>query len=99
MVFRIANDSFDPKARSAPLVIFVPAANPLARLTFAQLEQIFATHDSGLRWGEVGVMGDFADRPVHPYGLAATTALGRFMRQHALAGHAFDNVHRPAGVG
>jgi phosphate transport system substrate-binding protein len=35
-------------------------------------------------------MGDLADRPVHPYGLAANTALGRFMRQHALAGHDFD---------
>ncbi|MGH7069883.1 MAG: PstS family phosphate ABC transporter substrate-binding protein [Acetobacteraceae bacterium] len=35
-------------------------------------------------------MGDFANRPVHPYGLAANTALGRFMRQRALAGHDFD---------
>ena len=90
VVFRIANDSPDPKARSAPLGIFVPAANPLPRLTFAQLEQIFATRDSKLRWRDLGVMGDFADRPVHPYGLAANTALGRFMRQHALAGHDFD---------
>ena len=90
VVFRIANDSIDPKARSAPLVIFVPAANPLPRLTFTQLEQIFATPDSKLRWGELGLMGDFADRPVHPYGLAANTALGRFMRQRALAGHDFD---------
>jgi phosphate transport system substrate-binding protein len=90
VVFRIANDSLDSKARSAPLAIFVPAANPIARLTFAQLERIFATGDSKLRWKELGVTGDLADRPVHPYGLAANTALGRFMRQHALAGRAFD---------
>jgi phosphate transport system substrate-binding protein len=87
---RIAHDSLDPRARSAPLGIFVPAVNPLPRLTFAQLEQIFATRDSKLRWGELGLTGDFADRPVHPYGLAANTALGRFMRQHALAGQDFD---------
>lgn len=90
VAFRIANDSPDPKARSAPLAIFVPAANPLPRLTFAQLARVFATHDGKLRWGDLGVAGDFADRPVHPYGLAANTALGRFMRQHALAGRDFD---------
>lgn len=90
VVFRIAHDSLDPKARSAPLAIFVPAANPLAGLTFAQLEQIFATRDGRLQWKELGVMGELADRPVHPYGLAANTALGRFMRQQALAGHDFD---------
>ena len=88
--FRIAHDSLDPQARSAPLAIFVPAVNPLPRLTFAQLEQIFATRASNLRWGELGLTGDFADRPVHPYGLAANTALGRFMRQHALEGRDFD---------
>jgi phosphate transport system substrate-binding protein len=90
VVFRIAHDSLDPRARSAPLAIFVPAANPIARLSLAQLERIFATRDGTLRWEELGVMGDLAHRPVHPYGLAANTALGRFMRQHALAGHDFD---------
>lgn len=114
VVFRIANDSLDPKARSAPLAVFVPAANPLPRLTFAQLEQIFATRDNKLRWRDLGVMGELADRPVHPYGLAANTALGRFMRQHALAGHDFDKrftglpesadvvrevAHDPLGIG
>lgn len=88
--FRIAHDSLDPQARSAPLAIFVPAVNPLPRLTFAQLEQIFATRASNLRWGDLGLTGDFADRPVHPYGLAANTALGRFMRQQALEGRDFD---------
>lgn len=90
VAFRIANDSPDPKARSAPLAIFVPAANPIARLSFAQLERIFATRDGKLQWKDLGVVGDLADRPVHPYGLAADTALGRFMRQTALAGHDFD---------
>jgi phosphate transport system substrate-binding protein len=90
VAFRIAHDSLDPRARSAPLAVFVPAANPIARLTFAQLLQIFATGDGKLRWKDLGAMGDLADRPVHPYGLAANTALGRFMRQNALAGHDFD---------
>ncbi len=90
IAFRIANDSLDPRARSAPLAVFVPAANPLPRLDFAQLQRIFAGGGAGLTWGQLGVTGGLATRPVHAYGLAATTALGRFMRRHALAGRPFD---------
>ena len=90
IAFRIAHDSLDPQARSGPLVIFVPAANPLPELTLAQLERIFAAGGRGLRWGQLGLTGDLANRPIHPYGLAAATPLGRFMRQHALAGRPFD---------
>lgn len=91
IAFLIAHDSLDPRARSAPLAIFVSAANPLLRLDFAQLKRIFAGGGSGeLRWGQLGVEGALANRPVHPYGLAASTALGRFMRRHVLAGQPFD---------
>ncbi|HEX8756937.1 MAG TPA: substrate-binding domain-containing protein [Steroidobacteraceae bacterium] len=90
IAFRIAHDSLDPSARSAPLAIFVPAANPLPRLDFAQLERIFAGGGGELRWGQLGVEGTLAGRPVHPYGLAASTALGRFMQQRGLEGQPFD---------
>lgn len=90
IAFRIAHDSLEPQARSGPLVIFVPAANPLPALTLAQLERIFATGGPGLRWRQLGLTGRLADRPIHTYGLMAATPLGRFMRQHALAGRPFD---------
>ena len=90
IAFRIAHDSLDPRARSAPLAIFVPAANPLPRLDFAQLERIFAGGGAGLRWGQLGVEGNLANLPVHLYGLGASTALGRFMHRRALAQQPFD---------
>lgn len=90
IAFRIAHDSLDPRARSAPLGVFVPAANPLRQLSLAQLTRIFAAGGGALTWSELGVTGDLADRPVHPYGLAAATALGRFMRQRALGGRPFN---------
>jgi phosphate transport system substrate-binding protein len=89
IAFRIAHDSLDPRARSGPLVIFVSAANPLSGLTLAQLEQIYTASHRRLRWGLLGLSGHLASRPIHFYGLAATTPLGRFMRQHALAGRPF----------
>ncbi|HVI05795.1 MAG TPA: substrate-binding domain-containing protein, partial [Sphingomicrobium sp.] len=90
LAFRVAHDSVDPQARSGPLVILVPAANPPQELTLAQLEAIFTASGRGLRWGQLGVSGDLASRPIHLYGLAPATPLGRFMRQHALAGRPFD---------
>ena len=86
VAFRIAHDSLDPRARSSPLAVIVPAANRLPKLSLAQLEAIFAAGGGGLKWRQLGLTGRLADEPIHPYGLAATTALGRFMSQHALAG-------------
>lgn len=89
IAFRVAHDSLEPQARSGPLVVFVPAANPLPDLTLAQLERIFASDARGLRWAQLGLTGNLANRPIHMYGLAAATPLGRFMRQHVLAGRPF----------
>jgi phosphate transport system substrate-binding protein len=89
VAFRIAHDSLEPQARSGPLAIFVPAANPLPKLSLVQLKRIFAADGDGLRWSQLGLRGELASQPIHPYGLAATTALGRFMRQHVLADRPF----------
>ncbi len=88
--FRIAQDSLDPRALSGPLAVFVPIANPIGHLTFEQLRRMLT--DAHPRWGQFGLTGDWADRPVHPYGLARTTALGRFMRRRVLNGRAFSNA-------
>lgn len=37
----------------------------------------------------MGLASSIANRPIHAYGLAATTPLGLFMRKHALAGRPF----------
>lgn len=88
--FRIAQDSLNPRALSGPLAVFVPIANPITHLTFQQLRRMFT--DAHPRWGQFGLTGDWANRPVHPYGLARTTALGRFMRHHALKGRPFSGA-------
>ena len=52
VVVRIAGDSLDPRALSSPLGIFVNAANPLRRMTMAQVRVAFtrpgALHPTGL---------------------------------------------------
>jgi phosphate transport system substrate-binding protein len=77
-VIDIATGSFDvPKATFA-LMIFVPRSNPIASLSTGQLERIFtasngtADHGSSSNspirtWGDLGLKGDWANRPVHLY--------------------------------
>ncbi len=68
-VIDIATGSYDvPKATFA-LMIFVPAANPISSISTAQLARIFAASDHPIRtWGELGLGGDWAERPIHLYG-------------------------------
>lgn len=70
-VIDVATGSYDvPKATFA-LMIFVPMANPIASLSTAQLARIFTAADHPIRtWGELGLTGNWADRPIHLYGFA-----------------------------
>lgn len=50
------------------VIVLAPAAAPLERITFAQLAGVFG-HDAPLsvhRWGDLGVSGEWAARPVVP---------------------------------
>jgi phosphate transport system substrate-binding protein len=71
IVLDVATGSYDvPKATFA-LMIFVPRENPLASLSFEQLGRLFgATHPFRL-WGELGLKGEWAPRPIHLYGFTA----------------------------
>jgi len=89
---RVAHDSLAPEALSSPVAIFVPAGNPLDQLTLAQVERIFTVSTAAppvATWGELGLKGEWADRPLHVYGLALDTALGYFMQKHAFGGRPY----------
>ncbi|HEY4050930.1 MAG TPA: substrate-binding domain-containing protein [Acidobacteriaceae bacterium] len=69
---QVATGSFDvPKATYA-LMVFVQKENPLTQLSLAHLAEIFGSDDVSSeggpsRWGEVGLTGGWADRPIHRY--------------------------------
>jgi len=85
----VATGAFDVEGRSNGIVVFVNAANPLARLTLQQLDGIFgAERSAGMRgfkwtpsdgrgaqdnirtWGQLGLKGEWADKPIQTYGHA-----------------------------
>jgi phosphate transport system substrate-binding protein len=81
---RVAHAAVGPHARSGPVVILVHPANPLARLTTAQVRRLFTVPADGLpirRWSELGLSrGDLPDT-IRPVGLALPAALALFMEQ------------------
>jgi phosphate transport system substrate-binding protein len=72
------------------LVFFVHQENPLSRLTFAQIDAVFsATHhrDGGAitTWGQLGLTGEWADKPIHVWGVKPWNDFEEFVRQRVLS--------------
>jgi phosphate transport system substrate-binding protein len=82
---------------------FVHRDNPLDRITFAQLDAILSStlHRGGkpiTRWGQLGLTGEWADKPIHAYGIQPWNGFEEFVRQRVLSrdgnrGEWRDGIH------
>ena len=64
---------------------FVNAANPLSTLTLEQAKTLLGCKDSGDRsWGELGLQGEWANKPIHVYGYDPESEVGIFLRRKIL---------------
>ena len=64
--------------------------NPIEALSFAQLDGIFSTtRYRGLgaikTWGQLGLTGEWADKPIHLYGIKPWNGYEEFIRQRVLS--------------
>ena len=71
------------------LGVFVNKDNPIGQLTFAQLDGIFSkTHHRGggaiTTWGQLGLTGEWADKPIHVWGVKPWNGFEEFVRQRVL---------------
>jgi phosphate transport system substrate-binding protein len=69
---------------------FVNKDNPLERITYAQLDAILSsTHHRGAqpitRWGQLGLTGEWADKPIHVYAVKPWNGFEEFVRQRVLS--------------
>ena len=86
----IMTGGLDRPGRSPALVAYVHRDNPLASLTLMQLDAIFS-HER-LRggsaamqtWGDLGLGGDWADKPINLYTFDTESGTGRYFRDAAL---------------
>jgi phosphate transport system substrate-binding protein len=72
------------------LAVYVGKDNPIEKLTLAQVDAIFSkTRRRGFKsnvttWGQLGLTGDWANRPVSIYGRNSASGTYGFFKEHAL---------------
>ena len=72
------------------IAFYVNKDNPLEKLTFDQLDAMYSStrHRGGkpiTRWGDLGLSGEWADKPVRLYGIKPWNGFEEFVRQRILS--------------
>jgi phosphate transport system substrate-binding protein len=92
------------KAAYDSLAVYVHKDNPIEKLTLAQVEAIFSkTRKRGYArsvttWGQLGLTGDWANRPISLYGRNSASGTYGFFKEHVLVnGDYKDTVKEQPG--
>jgi phosphate transport system substrate-binding protein len=86
------------------LAVYVNKDNPIAKLTLAEVDAAFSkSRKRGFKqnvttWGQVGLTGDWANRPISLYGRNSASGTYGFFKEHTLAnGDYKDTVKEQPG--
>ncbi len=86
----VSGGSFAVKAFTDCVVFIVNKDNPLDAISYAQLDAIYsATHNRGIKepitkWGQLGLKGEWADKPIHAWGVEIPNGYDTFVNMHVL---------------
>jgi phosphate transport system substrate-binding protein len=88
---RVAGGSYRTPGKTHAIAFFVNQKNPIEKLSYDQIDAIFSTtrkrgYKETTKWGDVGVTGDFADKPIHLWGLIRPNGIAHFLDQRILGG-------------
>jgi phosphate transport system substrate-binding protein len=110
LAIEIATGSLDVRNMNFAQIFFVHTDNPISQLTMVQLDAIFGyEHRRGDRpirtWGQLGLKGEWADRPIHLYGWRIDDDFSAFLQIALLGGShrwncdlkEFAHIVRPDG--
>jgi phosphate transport system substrate-binding protein len=86
------------------VAVFVHKDNPLQSLTLRQIDAIFSKTRNGKfekdikTWGDLGLTGEWADKPISLYGRNSTSGTYTYFKEHALfKGDFREGVKEQAG--
>jgi phosphate transport system substrate-binding protein len=86
------------------LAVYIHPDNPTQKLTLAQVDAIFSktrlcgSRQSILRWGELGLSGEWSNRPIRLYGRNSASGTYGYFKKHALCkGDYRDTVKEQPG--
>jgi len=106
----IATGSLDVRNFDFALGVFVNKDNPLKHLTLEQMNRIYAFQDKPdaniTTWGQLGLTGEWADKPIHLYGWTEADIFSTFIERAALHGShrwrcgmkQYAHIHRADGT-
>lgn len=85
----VATAGFHAPGQLFTPVVIVNAKNPLVSISLSQLDAIYGSEHraapANIRtWGDLGLEGAWAKKPIHPYGFGGEDALGVFFRHDVL---------------
>ena len=88
---RVAGGSYRTPGKTHAIAFFVNEKNPIDKLSFAQLDAIFSStrkrgYKDATKWGDVGLTGDWADQPIHLWGLIRPNGIAHFLEDRILNG-------------
>ena len=102
---KVATGSLGSLGKTATSIVLVAKDNPIKGLTFKQLDQIYSkSHKLGggdiTTWGQLGLTGEWADRPIHTYGLKPPNGIEQFVKWKVLQnGEWRDGIQNVKGQG
>ncbi len=84
---RVASGSYRTPGKTHAIAFLVNKENPIKRLTFQQIESLYAAHPSQpaiTKWGQLGLTGEWADKPVVLWGLIRPNGIAHFISQRTM---------------
>jgi phosphate transport system substrate-binding protein len=105
LAIRVATGSVSSLGKTACTVILVNKDNPIKGLTLAQLDAIYSTtrnrgHADIRSWGDLGLKGEWARRPIHLYGLKPPNGIEWYFQINVLNGGKYkDGIQFVKGEG
>ncbi len=102
---KVATGSVGSLGKTASSVILVDKDNPIDCLSLPQLDAIYSkTRKLGYKevgtWGDLGAKGEWANRPIHLYGLKPVNGIEQYFKMVAMDGGEYkDNIQFVKGKG
>jgi phosphate transport system substrate-binding protein len=102
----VAGGSYRTPGFTHAIAFFVNKENPISKLNYEQLDAIFSTsRKRGYKediktWGQLGLTGEWANAPVHLYGLIRPNGIAHFLQLRILQGGDYkQGIHEYTTVG
>ena len=95
---RVARGGFNTPQRTTAQAVFVHASNPLAAISLPQLRAMLGAAPTVTRWGQLGLTGEWADRPITTYMPPAAAPNAMSMQAMVLQGGAWNAAAHPGTI-